>query len=106
MLPPASWMTTVKGLEDLNQVYKFENDQMKAKVRPPPIGCPSDKRLEVVEINRKRMADQLMMENKIRRLSERCAYTCFLPPMMHGCRYQLAVTKNMRIEAECIRFAR
>ncbi|EKX42707.1 hypothetical protein GUITHDRAFT_111379 [Guillardia theta CCMP2712] len=86
-----AWRAYNSGLEDLNQVYKFENDQMKAKVKPPPVGCPSDKQLEVVEINRKRMADQLMMENKIRRLSER---------------YQLAVTKNMRIEAECIRFAR
>ena len=67
-----AWRAFNSGLEDRNELLKKELELEK---------------LRVLDMNRKRMAAQVTIEGKIRKLEDR---------------YQQAVAKNMRIEAECI----
>jgi len=67
-----SWRAFNSGCEDTIDLYKKEVELQK---------------LKVLDINRKRMAAQITIESKLRKLEDR---------------YEQAVAKNMRIEAECV----
>jgi len=67
-----AWRAFNSGLEDRNELLKKELELEK---------------IRVLDMNRKRMAAQITIESKIRKLEDR---------------YRQAVSKNLRIEAECI----